>query len=119
MEVWFARDFISSPLVHTPTYCYTALHPAMFGDDGLERLNKTLRQQLSDRGEHARCALLTTDARLSVLEGEVRKQETALAEARRRADDERQEREQIEEKYTRTEGERNELKQVSLHGLQS
>lgn len=47
------------------------------------------------------------------MEGEVRKQETALAELRRRADEERQEREQIEEKYTRTEGERAELKQVS------
>lgn len=39
------------PPLYIPTYCDTALHPAMFGDDGLERLNKTLRQQLSDRGE--------------------------------------------------------------------
>lgn len=57
--------------------------------------------------------VLTADARLSVLEGEVRKQEAALVDLRRRADDEREERERTEEKYGRVEGERNELKQVS------
>lgn len=54
-----------------------------------------------------------------MLEGEVRKQESALVELRRRADDERQEREQTEEKYARVEGERNELKQVRFSQMRS
>lgn len=41
-------SFLPPPCTYIP---HTAILQDMFGDDGLERLNKTLRQQLSDRGE--------------------------------------------------------------------
>lgn len=63
----------------------------MFGEDPLERENRALKQRTAAQGGSERgCdADLAADARLSVLESDVKKQEVQVKESTRIADFER------------------------------
>lgn len=62
---------------------------------------------------------LTPDARLSVLEGEVRKQGEELGGLRRKAQQEQEERERVEHENAGIKRERDDLKQVSAQVVAS
>ncbi|RSH87702.1 uncharacterized protein EHS24_000218 [Apiotrichum porosum] len=76
---------------------------SMFGNDGLERMNKTLKQQLQDR-----------DARLSVLERNLRDKEATLQEKTKQSDIESGRATDAEERATKAEA----ALELSTHELQ-